>query len=193
MEVWDWIERLSWLAGTIGLVAALWLGVPQLRHIRDEQRRIADELTSRPELDVGFTLNVPRRATRTFERNAISIAPNWKSGQLLSEPTHLCIVIYNVGQKTARNVYVTTDFPLGIRTPPNPPVGDASGGYIVENRATGVAVRARQATLHPEQGAVASIELQIPRGTSQIRATVRAAMDDVPIKETEFLIRIQNN
>src|SRR5216683_3054296 len=73
---WVWIERFSWLAGIAALIASLgtiaiavWLGLPQLRQIRAEQQRLADEQARRPDLRVGFDaadpydLSIPQQIT----------------------------------------------------------------------------------------------------------------------------------
>ena len=84
VEFWQWVEQLSWLAALAALlvsvttlIVAVWLGLPQLRQIRDEQRRLYEEQTRKPMLRVGLkSLNLDRPQDEDHDTRGYPSQPN---------------------------------------------------------------------------------------------------------------------
>lgn len=103
VEWWQVVERASWVI----VITASVIGVPfayiQLRLLRKDQKRIADDLARRPRLDVGF---FPTRkvGAQNIPSPTLHIQPSWNRGQELSEPVTVQMACCNNGDRTAHEV-----------------------------------------------------------------------------------------
>src|SRR5258707_15008783 len=88
-----WAEPASWIAAVgamvvaaLTLYVAVWLGLPQLRYIREEQERIRKNLSRRAELQT--MLSQPSREQDRWDYvSEIEISPTWSNGPLSDQIT----------------------------------------------------------------------------------------------------------
>jgi hypothetical protein len=116
-EFWGWAARLSSAAGIIGGIAggaALLVAVVQLRHIERDQQRIANELTRRPRILVGFDEPYVISGEGSGPRPLGVIRPEWDVSKPYSLETGLAITIVNQGEKTARGMVCNFTFPTVV-------------------------------------------------------------------------------
>ena len=103
---WLWIQRISWTMTIVSLPLVLAFGIPELRALRANARRIVDELSRSPEFNVFFADN---------QRQAIAVGlrrrsePNDPLVFLQNEPVaykplRIQIGVVNDGGRSASNV-----------------------------------------------------------------------------------------
>jgi hypothetical protein len=106
LDWWQVIEHLSWIGAIIATLAAVF-GIPfayiQLRLLRGDQKRIAEDLARRPKLEVGF-FPIREENGRNIPSTSLEVKPIWSAGKDLSEPITLDIACCNNGNRTAREV-----------------------------------------------------------------------------------------
>jgi len=89
------------------VIAASVIGLPfayaQLRLLRKDQRRIADDLARRPKLEVGF-FPIRKEEGSNIPSSSLEVTPVWKDGKDLSEPITFNLACCNNGSRTAREV-----------------------------------------------------------------------------------------
>ncbi len=102
-EGWAWIERASWIAAILGLVA-VGLAILQIR-----------QLVRRPSLKIGFPLDPGGAGERLVQvSNTANLPVHWPDGVALSDPIELSVVAQNEMKATA----TASDVNLEVRYPP---------------------------------------------------------------------------
>ncbi len=96
------LEHLSWFAALIGLPVALY----QLHSLIDEQRRIRVELLRRPILQVSLDKDGEQIKHCQLENDC--------DNEGRSRPITFRILIFNSGNRTARNVFFIIILPDGV-------------------------------------------------------------------------------
>src|SRR5207244_314858 len=90
-DPWSWVERLSWLFTIVGVPIAVFVGLRQLRQLRDEQIRTRleiERLGKRAQVRNGFVS--PVAPGRLLQR--IKLYPLWLEGpDTLSDPQNFTV------------------------------------------------------------------------------------------------------
>lgn len=160
--VWVWFERLSWFVALAGFPLLLY----QVRVLQQDQRRLADELSLRPEIAFGFLPDerllseILRRAGepgRPQLPQEYGVAPQWPPGQNVSAPVSVTFVAVNVGARMARNVRFNLQFGSG----------DGAERKIAPTR-----------DIHPRNVQPFTIDIPVPKGLTALPILTTASMDD---------------
>jgi hypothetical protein len=108
-DVWKWVERASWVIALVLFPAAIY----QLVVLQRDQRRLADQLTKKPDVRVGRRILPPNSVPGTIPRIELQfvVAPQWQEGAALSDVVKIPVEAVNVGNRTAHNVLVNIVFP----------------------------------------------------------------------------------
>jgi hypothetical protein len=182
-EFWGWAARLASGAGIIGGaagVAALVIAWFQLRHIQQDQKRIADELTKGPRL----VLRVLPAAPESTNEYPVALAhPNWGAGNPISDPLELSLNIGNVGERTARAIRCNFWFPSVVKQ-----VKIAS--QDVQHPPAGVYVITKAEDAHPAINLEFRMALFVER-TDAFEGVVTASLDDRPAYTWKFRVLLE--
>jgi hypothetical protein len=112
---WIWVERASWVIALVLFPAAIY----QLVVLQRDQRRLADELTKKPDVRVGLRTQEPG-GPPGIDPN-LKIAVHWQPDTPMSDVVKLPLSAVNVGSLTAHNVLVNVTFPKQVEFVMGPP------------------------------------------------------------------------
>lgn len=173
-DVWNVVERASWLVIILGLPIAIW----QLALLMVEQRRLGRELTERADVRVFFEHGSDLTKEPPVLSTSAVIQPTWSGNQSLSDLFELRILARNVGVRTGREPFLNISWPPGI----NGPVGEMTLGTqhvsIVKDRAGHLRHIVSQQFLHPGVLWVIVAQVQFPRGMREVPITVSVNVSD---------------
>jgi hypothetical protein len=207
-EFWGWANRLSaatgilgGIAGIVGLFVAFKIGLPQLAHIRDEQRRLADEQTRRPSLRVGFDSADPFDLSTLQE---LTISPNWPADRLHSQAVTLVVTTLNVGTKSARDLFWTfvfEDFPEQgqVMSPYDAPMyavirpGMSEGAeplQVVPDPRGWVRMVSRLPYLHPGTWQKYGFIVHVPREQLSVKLMVLVSAADIELHQVDLTVHV---
>jgi hypothetical protein len=207
-EFWGWASRLAstvgilgGIAGVAGLIVAVRLGLPQLGHIRDEQRRLADEQARRPYLRVGFDSADPSDLSPLQE---ITVSPNWPGDRNHSHAVTLMVSTLNLGTKSARDLFwafVFEGFPEQgqVLSPDGRPMypviqpgtsGDAQPLTLVSDPDGWVRLVSRLPYLHPGTKQTYSFNIHVPRGERSVKLRVEVSAADIELLQVDLTVNV---
>ena len=178
VDWWQVVERVSWVV----VIPASVIGVPlayiQLVLLRRDQKRIADDLARRPELEVGF-LPVKKEGTRMVPAKTISIKPRWRLGHEKSEPVMFHIACCNNGERTARDVLYNISVQQGFDwVPTKPPQGE----NVIRNPITGLSTWvSRDVYVHAHDIATFETTVAVAKGREKVDFHVEVSCDYGPL------------
>lgn len=111
-NLWVWVERASWVIALVLFPAAIY----QLVVLQRDQRRLADELTRKPDVRVGRRTLQPGAPPGTPPgiESEFKVAAHWETGSTMSEVVKVPVEAVNVGSRTAHNVLVNVVFPRQV-------------------------------------------------------------------------------
>lgn len=189
-EFWGWANRVAagaQILGTalsaIALVVAIWFGLPQLRHIRAEQRRIADELTRRPKLEFGFQ-DASSGEKRPPLVQRIVFTPN-SDGRDSHVEVFLMFASHNIGERTAHHPIWEYRLPGYVfATEEGDPAHD---DYLVQHDIAGLRLRVREAFLHPDVWAFHGLKARFPAIEREHEIRGKFVMDDA--RPVDFILQ----
>ena len=172
------VERGSWVAAIVATVAAV-VGIPfayiQLRLLRGDQKRIADDLARAPKLAVGF-LPIRKDGKANVPSESLTIKPTWQRGQALSEPIFVYLLCCNNGERTARellyNIAVQEGFEMSALA------GGSGEGKIQKNPISGLDFwTLKDAFIHPYDVASFEATVAVQRGRREVRYPIEVSYD----------------
>jgi len=178
MDWWQLVERGSWVAAIVATVAAV-VGIPfayiQLRLLRGDQKRIADDLARAPKLAVGF-LPIRKDGKANVPSESLTIKPTWQRGQALSEPIFVYLLCCNNGERTARellyNIAVQEGFEMSALA------GGSGEGKIQKNPISGLDFwTLKDAFIHPYDVASFEATVAVQRGRREVRYPIEVSYD----------------
>jgi hypothetical protein len=184
------IERASWVAALVATLAAL-VGIPfayiQLRLLRGDQKRIADDLARTPKLVLGF-LPVRKDGKANIPSESLTIKPTWQRGEALSEPVFVYLICCNNGDRTARellyNIAVQEGFEMRALA------GGSGEGKIQKNPISGLDFwTLKDAFIHPYDMASFEATIAVQRGRRDVRYPIEVSHDYGSIT-TELVITV---
>ena len=174
--LWVWLERFSWVVALAGF-PFLWYQVYVLQR---EQRRLADELTRRAEIDFGFL--VDGEPTQPALKKEDELKVDWPQGEELSKPVKVTFVAVNRGARTARNLVFNLRFPpAGSGLAEGPNVVRLSDGSLKRIETTEY--------IHPGAVQYFTMDLRIPVGLKVLPVEATVVMDDTP--ESRFSVSMK--
>jgi hypothetical protein len=164
MDVWSWLERLSWLVALLGFPTILYQIVAARR-----------ELMRRPSIKVGFQPQ-DGKFTSSPPQN-VEFDVKWDRDEPLSQPLVLTVAGVNVGKRTARNLVWNIDLgPAGIHASPV-----SKEGFEIRMAADGrLQVRATTLYIHPGIAQTIKLPVQITRTTGDVHLEGTVNMEDFP-------------
>jgi hypothetical protein len=112
-DVWKWVERASWVIALVLFPAAIY----QLVVLQRDQRRLADQLIKKPDVQVGRRILPPNSPPGTIPQIELQfvVAPHWQDGAAFSDVVKIPVEAVNVGNRTAHNILVNLVFPKHVQ------------------------------------------------------------------------------
>lgn len=103
---WLWTERISWTVIVVSLPLVLALGIPELRALRANTRRIVDELSRSPEFNIFFADNQRQAIAVGLRRRSEPHDPLvfLQDEPVAYKPLRIQIGVVNDGGRSASNV-----------------------------------------------------------------------------------------
>ncbi|MDE3074881.1 MAG: hypothetical protein KGJ86_05585 [Chloroflexota bacterium] len=157
------------LAGVIAAVISLEQGRASLDLTRQEQQRIAAEVSKRAEVFTGFPWPPPNSQILYCQWGE---KPTWLPGQEKSEPVAIDLSSYNAGQKSAHNLLWNIWFFAPLDSP------DIDGKEIRRATDGGVLVVKTLAELNPETLEHHQLRITFPRGDARYSIVTSLTMTD---------------
>jgi hypothetical protein len=205
-EFWGWANRIAAVAsivgaaaGVAGLIVAVAIGLPQLRHIREEQRRIANEQERRADLLVGFPAADPDEPIPVARAKIEAV---WEPDRDFSWPLVLMIRTYNAGTRSARDLFWTFIFEgipehvtssFGERMyPALQPISDGGANdetnlRIVPDQPGTVRMVSRLSYLHPGTSQSHGFKIYLSRGMQHVEVIVLLSSADADYQHVELV------
>jgi hypothetical protein len=186
VEFWVWIERASWLAGLVALVIGVFFGLPQLRQIRNEQRRLVDEFSQRPEINVGFRpdrwpSDEGLRTTLALQAQQASDGPAFQT---------IYFAAVNAGGRSARDVVIHYDMPTFSDTT-FAYTSSAGGSLSLDTEGpVGIRLTRRCDLMHPRENTVDWIKFRLPPGTPSFPISISMSMLDTTPRQSELKVDV---
>jgi len=180
-DFWRFVERASWVVTVVGIIAVVWqlmVSVAEQRHIAAEQKRIADDALKRPEIIVGFAQGAALADSPPRLPTSCEIAPTWSTGEALSHPVDLQIVLFNKGQRSGHHALVNITFPPGIDAPWRALTIGSLHLQSERDPQGNVRVFAEQETHHPGVAVSMTVPVRVPRDTADFPGMARVHVDD---------------
>jgi hypothetical protein len=119
--MWKWVDRASWVIALVLFPAAIY----QLIVLQRDQRRLAEELTKHPDVQVGLRIPIPG-AKAGIQPN-LKIPVKWQPDANTSDVVRVPLSAVNVGARTAHNVLINLIIPRQVKfvqSPAMPEVRD---------------------------------------------------------------------
>lgn len=192
LDWWQLIERGSWIAAIVATFAAV-VAIPfayiQLRLLRRDQKRIADDLARIPKLAVGF---LPRKEGKAnIPAESLTIQPTWSPENEMSEPVYVYFFCCNNGNRTARellyNIAVQEGFKMSAL------VGGSGEGKIQKNPISGLDFwTLKDEFIHPYDMASFEATVAVQRGRREVTYPIEVSYDYGSLT-TELVITVLND
>jgi hypothetical protein len=194
-DLWTWIERFSWLAGTlsllgiviaiIGIVVTARIGRTQIAQVARDQKRIAEELTRRPALIVGFPV-LPASEQVVQE---LTVRAHWAPTAILSEPVSIVILTRNIGPKSARDIDFNFTFPGGFQSPwlGRDPTGADNCRLLADGTLRFLRI---DNFLNPDTNSECEVQFQIPQGVRNFGIRVTITAQDTPLITNNLVVGV---
>ncbi len=175
-DAWLWVERITWIVTIAGVVAT----VSTLVLLLFQQRRVAEELSRRPRIRLGFVIPNRTLDPKNFaERRVIY------RRALVDGPHRIGFGIANEGERTAFGLIHELIFPASVEA-----IQSWDGrGY--DDSAGSHHLQWGPDDLHPRSGVTHYAYLTIEPKIQQIQVTTIATFRDAPRVEAKIELALE--